>query len=128
MGKIVIADNGMIRDLDDLEFAEKIITLRNNKDEWVVIEELVKYWAQKAPDEVEAITVNVTEYRESLKDKTYGQTVGGKDQERRFKVSFPLTLQNMIRTLYSNEELPFDQKFYNKFAKKFPFFRIAEKT
>jgi len=128
MARILIADNGRVRNLDDVEFAENIIELRNNKDQWEVIDVLIKNWATRAPEEVEAISINVTEYREALKDKKYGQTIGGKDQERRLKLSFPVSLQGMIRTLYSVEELPFDQKFYNKFAKRYPFFAIAEKT
>lgn len=127
MARIYINDNGQIRDLEDVEFAEKIVELKEKKDPWVVLDELIKYWAKKAPEEVEAITVNVTEYKESLKDKTFGQTVGGKDHERRFKLSFPLSLQNMIRTQYKSDELKFDQAFYDKFAKRYPFFRVAEK-
>jgi hypothetical protein len=128
MGKIVIADNGQIRDLDDVEFAEDMIKLRNNKNQWEVIDALLKRWATLAPDEVEAISINVTEYKEALKDKEYGQTEGGKDQERRFTLSFPVSLQGMIRTLYSVEELPFDQKFYREFGKRYPFFKVAERT
>lgn len=127
MARIYINDNGQIRDFEDVEFAEKIVELKNKKDPWIVIDELLKHWAKKAPDEVEAIEVNVTEYKEALKDKVYGQTLGGKDQERRFKLSFPASLQLMIRTQYKADELPFDQAFYTKFATRYPFFKVAEK-
>lgn len=128
MARIFINDNGQVRDLEDVQFAEKIVELKKNKDPWIVIDELLKHWSKRVPDEVEAITINVTEYKEALKDKTYGQTAGGVDQERRFKLSFPLSLQNMIRTQYPPEELPFDQAFYSKFGKRYPFFRVAEKN
>lgn len=128
MARIFINENGQVRDLEDVEFVEKIIELKNTKDPWIVIDELLQFWAKKAPDEVEAITINVTEYKEALKDKVHGQTEHGKDQERRFKLSFPLGLQNMIRTLYSAEELAFDEKFYQKFAKRYSFFKVAEKV
>lgn len=127
MARIYINDSGQIRDLEDVEFAEKIVTMKATKDPWIVIDELLKYWAQRAPDEVESIEINVTEYKDSLKDKEYGQTVGGKDQERRFKLSFPMSLQNMIRTQYTADEVPFNQAFYSKFGKRYPFFQIAEK-
>jgi len=127
MARILINDNGQIRNLDDIELAEKIIKLKNTKDHWAVIDELVKVWAEKATDEVEAIQINVSQYKESLKDKVYGQTELGKDQERRFKLSFPTTLMLMIRTQYKHDELKMDEKFFHEFGRRYPFFKVAEK-
>jgi len=127
MPNIVIAENGKIRSLDDVEFAEDIVKKRNQKDPWTVIDTLVRTWAKRSPDEVEAVMVNVSQYRETLTDKQFGQTTLGKDQERRFTLAFPRTLMLMIRTMYKAEELPFDKKFFAAFAKKYPAFRVAEK-
>lgn len=128
MPKIFIADNGQIRNLEDVELAEKIIEKRAKKDPWAVIDELVQIWAKKAPDEVDAIQINVGQYRESLEDKKFGQTKLGKQQERRFKLSFPRTLMLMIRSVYKHNELEMDEKFFNEFAKRYPFFKVAEKS
>lgn len=127
MSQIIIEESGRLRDVADIELAEKIVKLRENKDPWMVIDELVKIWAKKAPDEAEMVLINVDQYRETMKDKQYGQTTLGKDQERRFKLAFPVTLQLLIRTQYKAEDLPFDSKFHIEFAKRYPAFRVAEK-
>lgn len=125
--KIVVADNGRIRNLEDIELAEKVIEMKNTKDHWTVIDELVRVWAKKAPDEEKAIQINVNQYRESLIDKKFGQTKLGKDQERRFKLSFPYTLMMMIRSVYKHDELKIDEGFFDEFAKRYPAFKVAEK-
>ncbi len=125
MVKIVVQDSGKIRDLNDIEIAEKVIEQRNKKDPWEVIDSLVKLWAERSPDDVTAIKVNVDQYRETLIDKKFGQTTGGTVQERRFTLAFPETLMLMIRTQYEVDELPFDQKFYHEFGKRYPFFKVA---
>lgn len=125
MGKIVVAENGQIRKIEDVEFAEKIIDLKNKKDSWAVIDELIKHWAEKAPDEEQALQINVGQYREQIKDKKFGQTLLGQDQERRFKLAFPYTLHQMIKSIYK-DEIQFDEKFFEEFAKRYPAFRVAE--
>ena len=127
MGKIFINENGRIRNFNDVELAEDIIKKKANQDPWVVIDDLINIWAKKSPDEVEALEINVDEYRESLVDKKFGQTLLGKDQERRFKLAFPKTLMLMIRSIYKSEELPMDEKFFTKFGEKYPVFKISEK-
>ena len=127
MGKILIAENGRIRKLADVELAEDIVKTRNQKDHWAVIDKLIKTWEERTPDEVQAIKINLEQYKEGLYDKEFGQTRLGKEQERRFSLVFPLQLQNMIRTLYSAEDVPFSKEFYRDFAKRYPRFRVAEK-
>lgn len=128
MGKIIITDGYKIRDYDDIEFAEKIIKKRKNSDPWSVIDELVKYWARRTPENVKAVMINVDQYKEQIKDKEFGQTFGGTDMERRFTLSFPYDLMMLIRTQYKSSELPFDRKFYREFAKRYPAFKVAEKN
>lgn len=127
MGKIVIADSGKIRNLDDIALVEDIIELKNKKDPWVVIDKLVNLWAKRAPDEEQAVQINVKQYKETLKDKEFGQTLMGQDQERRFTLSFPYSLMMMIRSVYKAEDLAMDNKFYAEFGKKYPAFKVARK-
>lgn len=127
MSQIIVEDSGKLRNVADIELAEKIIEKRNAGGEWAVIDELVKIWAKRVPDEAEAVLINVDQYRETLIDKKFGQTTLGKHQERRFKLAFPVTLQLLIRTQYKADELPFDEKFYQEFAKRYPAFKVAEK-
>lgn len=124
---IQILDNGISRKLEDVELVEKVIELRRKKDPWAVIHLMTIAWANKAPDEVDALMIGIKDYREDLVDPKYGQTKGGKDLERRFTLSFPKTLMRMIRTIYNSEELPMDAAFFKKFGEKYPSFRIAQK-
>ena len=127
MSKYIIEGNGKIRNSDDIELADKLVKMCKNKDQWAVIDELVKIWIKKSPEEAEAVKIDVKDQREILIDKKYGQTKGGKDMERRFQVLFPTQLMNLIRTLYKSDELPFDRKFYKEFVVRYPNFKIAEK-
>ncbi len=128
MSKIFIQENGKIRNIADVELAEDIIKKRNERDPWEVIDSLVKLWAERAPEDVEAMRINVEQYRETLADKRFGQTLGGKVQERRFTLAFPRTLMWMIRSQYKVEELPFDKEFYHEFGKRYPFFKVAQEV
>lgn len=127
MADIVVADSGRIRKISDLELAEDVIKAKNSKDNWTVIDKLVRAWAERAPEDVKAIEINLTQYRESLVDKEFGQTALGKDQERRFKLSFPYSLMMMIRSVYKHDEIKMDEKWFDEFAKRYPFFKVAEK-
>jgi acetylornithine deacetylase/succinyl-diaminopimelate desuccinylase-like protein len=124
---LYINENGIPRSYDDLEAVNKIVEARANKDHWEVIDLLLNLWAKKVPDEVDAVSINLDEYRESLDDKEFATTKGGQEMDRRFFLSFPKKLMLMIRTQYKNDELPFDKAFYQKFAKKYPFFMVSEK-
>ena len=127
MTKIFIQENGKIRNLQDVELAEKIVETRKNKDPWEVIDNLLKVWAERAPDDEKAVMVNVDQYREAQKDKVYAVTEHGKEQERRFTLAFPYSLQQMIRTQYKADVLPFDSKFFREFGRRYPAFRVAQK-
>jgi len=128
MSKLIVTETGRIVNSDSYELAERIDELRKKKDPWLVIDELVKAWQKKAPEEVEALKIDISEQRETLYDKKFGQTKGGKDMERRATLIFPMSLQLLIRTQYKADQLPMDKKFYRTFLKKYPQFAIAEKA
>ena len=121
-------DNGKLRKAEDVALVDKIIELKNNEGPWAVVDFLLKVWSERSPDEVKAIQIDVEEQREMLTDKKFGTTAGGKDIERRFKMLFPSNLSLMIRTIYKAEELPFDDKFFSEFAKRYPVFKVASQT
>jgi hypothetical protein len=128
MGQLLITEHGKIRKADDLELAEKIVETKQQKDHWAVIDELIKAWSERTPEQVQALKVEIDDHRETLVDKKFGQTLGGKDFERRFTLVFPITVQLMIRSVYKAEELQFDREFYKEFARRYPFFRIAQEV
>lgn len=117
----------IIVNANDAEFADKVMWARKKKGPWEVIDLLVSEWVKRSPEEFKAFKVTIKEDRETLADPKFGQTKGGKDQERRWIGLMPLMLQNLIRTQYSNSELPFTRTFFKKFYKKYPFFQIPEK-
>lgn len=128
MKDLYLDNNGMPRKYSDLEAANKIVDARKKGDIWEVIDLLVHLWAKRAPDEVRALSINIDEYKANQVDKEFATTKSGKDMERRLMLSFPTRLMLMIRTQYKADELQFDKIFYNKFAKKYPFFMVGEKN
>lgn len=128
MTNIVVQENGKIRRVEDIELAEKIVEARNTKDPWVVIDQMVKLWAARAPEEEKMMQVNVQQHRETQVDQEYGQTKHGQDFERRFVIAFPQSLMLLIRTQYKAAELQMDSKFYKEFAKRYPAFKVAQKV
>lgn len=124
---LIVEDNGKKRLKSDVEFADHIMKLKNQKDHWAVVEALIGRWIKDQPDESNALKIQLDDQRELLEDKIFGTTLGGKDFDRRYFCVFPLRLQQLLRAVYANEELTFDQDFYHEFAKRFPKFRVAEK-
>lgn len=124
---VYVIENGKVRKSSDVQFADKIAKLKRDQGPWAVIDELVKVWAQKAPDEEKALRIQIDEQRQLLKDQTYGTTTGGGDVNRRLTMMFPHTLQLMIRSQYKPDELPFDQPFYREFLKRYPMFKVPDK-
>ena len=124
---IIIDESGRLRSVNDIEFAEEIIKKRKGSDPWAVIEKLVRVWAEKSPEDVEAMRVNVNQYRETQHDQKFARTKGGGDMERRFTLAFPKTLMILIRTQYKSDELPFDSSFFREFGNRFPAFKVAQK-
>lgn len=124
---MLVEDNGKLRNADDVALADKIMDLREKGDPWPVIDELVKVWIKRSPEEEKAMMINVEDHREMLVDKEYGTTLGGKDMDRRFKLLFPQGVEFLIRAVYKSEELPFNKDFYIEFGKRYPGFRVAQK-
>ena len=126
MSDVYIAENGRLTKAEHAELSEKVFKLKNANDHWGVIDLLLKAWSEDAPEEVEALRIQIDDYKEKLIDKKFGQTKHGKDIERRFTLSFPRGLMLLIRTVYKPEELTFDKEFFGDFIKRYPYFRVAE--
>jgi len=128
MSKIYIDEKGRVIDKERADFADKIIELKAKKDPWLVIDELVGYWVESNPGEVQAVKIDVEDQRSMLMDKEFATTKGGKQMERRFKLLFPTTVMLLIRSVYPVSELKMDKEFYDEFARRYPGFKIAEKS
>ena len=71
--------------------------------------------------------VRIDDLRETRKDQEYGET-DDKNMSRRLIVLMPSDLQNMIRKLYTVQELPLDKAFFRKFAHRYEQFKIPDKV
>ena len=128
MGKLLLAENGKVRDANNIILAEEVFKKKKDGDHWGAIDLLLKAWSEIAEDEVQALEVQIESYRETLEDPKFGQTKGGKQLERRFTLAFPQRLMMMIRSIYKADELQFDREFFKEFAKRYPYFKVAEKS
>jgi hypothetical protein len=117
---------GAIRRADDVDFADRVLELKNKGEQWEAIEELVKHWSQDCPEEFNGFKVHVKNMRDTQIDPEFGQTKS-KEQERRMTLVFPLKLQAMIRAVYPVEELEMGSEFFEEFARRFKMFQIPDK-
>lgn len=112
-------------------FIERLMKLRNDKKTWDTIDEIVRFYRKKYPQE----------YKESIEisqglRQSRGDEWGRGDRELhkvareaswRMLLNLPFRLMAIIRKVYNEEELPFDRKFLKKFGTKYPEFLVPEK-
>lgn len=118
---------GKVRNARDALIADSVIKTKVNKGPWETIDELVKLWRERTPEEFQGFKVHLDNMREIQVDRKFGQTKGDKTMERRLTLIIPTSLQGMIRAVYKAHELPFDTKFFREFGRRYPFFRIPDK-
>lgn len=94
---------------------------------WDVIDEIINVHAKEHPEKWKAYVMQVEEARSSRKDSKFGST-GTKGSNLRYTLDIPEKVLLMIRMLYNPDELPMDRKFFLKFAKRYPKFKVAEKV
>lgn len=117
--------SGKVYKASDVDAIEYVLKLRKERDPWEVIEELIRIWMVKNPGEFQGFKIHLKDVKETRQDPKFGQTPD-KNMERRLTIVFPLTLQSLIRKVYSVEELPFDRNFFQEFAMRFRMFQIPE--
>lgn len=122
--------NGRLVPASSVAAADKLIELKkkNQNDIWPVVDELINIWSSLHPIEWKSIIVDIESSR-SRRYNDFGSapdTQGSGDLRRRLDIPEPI--EKAIRKLYSVEELPFDKKWYNKLWKRYPDFRISDKS
>ena len=114
----------------ELVFIDKYVTLKkkSGSNPWPVIEEAISDWKKIKPKEWEAFIVNVQDLRNTRKDKKYASTTdkvtGG---ILRYTLDIPYPVMRLIRAVYNVDELPMNKEFFLEFARKFPYFKVADK-
>lgn len=119
--KTVNPITGEIIDANKVEFIDRLIQMKNKRDKWDVIREIVEYWKKTRADEYESFLVDIDEKRRTRGDK-YGSTKGSR---MRYMADAPKPIIVIAKTLYKDIKL--DKQFFTEFAKKFPEFRVCEK-
>lgn len=129
MGLQVI-NNGVIRDSDHIHIVDHLLKLKKNKPFWEVVEEVVKAWKGRNPEEWESYVIHLDAVKKDQKVTGRGwRGVSRSDGiERSLVVDLPVWIDMCLRVLYRGDEVQFDKKFYRTFARKFPIFRIREKV
>lgn len=103
--------------------ADRLVTLRNSKTQWEVIDEVIKVWHATNPKEWKSHLIDMQDLKETRKNK-FAST---KDKSLRFLLDIPEKVIFMIRKLYTVEECPMDEKWMLKFARRYPKFVVADR-
>jgi hypothetical protein len=117
-----------------VQLADKLLQLKKTQNPWEVIKFVVKSWAGSNPKTWRSHIVHVKGIKDSRKVTRVGTkefTGVSKDKVTgaylRYTLDIPEKVIYIIRKLYTPEELPMDKKFYYKFGRLFPAFRISER-
>lgn len=116
-----------------VQLADKLIKMRSNKNPWKVIKFIVEGWISTCPKEYQSFILDLEQNKHTRKvtnvgGKQFSGVSKTKDGMLRYKMDIPVTVINLIRKLYSPQELPMDSKFYNKLGRMFPKFIISERV
>lgn len=121
---------GRQRDLSHLSAVEKLENLKktSGSNPWPVIEKCLEIWKSTNPRGWKAYLVEVQDVRETRKDSEFGSTV---DKETggtlRYTLDIPEKVMYMIRMMYTADELPMTRQFFQEWARRFPFMKVAQK-
>jgi hypothetical protein len=120
--------------LSHYKTADHLIKMKNTKDMWTVIGEVLRVWSKEKPREYKSFLVSHKDLKSSRKSSKVGHsrfTGVTRDKKTggilRFSYSIPVKVMTIIRKLYPAEVLNMDKEFFEEFGKRFPKFRISEK-
>jgi hypothetical protein len=122
---------GQPSNVNDVAAADALIRLKkkSGSNPWPVIEKCLEIWEKKHPQKYQSYVLYLDTIRETRKDKKFGSTTDAATGGiLRYTIDFPVHVMQMIRVMYSPDELPMNKEFFDAFGKRFPKFRIAEKS
>lgn len=121
--KVIDSSTGRINTTKDIQFADKVLTLKNTKGVWDVVDEIVSFWVHGNPDKYDSFITDL-EIKKSTRRDAFGSN---KAKSIRSTLDVPVRILSMIRSIYHADELPFDKKFFNTIWRRYPAFRVSEK-
>ena len=106
--------------------ADHLIDLKhkNQKDVWIVIDAIVEAWRKKHLDEWKSFIIE-TKKTSQTRTNEYG---ANKKAGLRYIVDCPEWIHHVIRKLYDPDELDMNKEFWQLFWKRYPVFRVSEKS
>ena len=106
--------------------ADYLIKLKqeNQTDVWAVVEAVIKLWREKEPSAWKSFIVSTEATRETRANK-FG---ANKKEGLRYTVDMPEWVMAVLRQLYTPDELPMDKEFFKAFWRKYPIFRVSERS
>lgn len=122
---------GHKRKWSDVSAVNELFRLKqaNGSNPWPVIEKILDVWKARPTQEWKAYLVQLGEIKATRKDRKFAST---KDKVTggylRYTLDIPERVIHMIRCMYSSTELNMNREFFREFGKRFPAFRIAEKS
>jgi len=122
---IIYNQYGEPRNTQDIEAASRLIKLKqkHGSDYWPVVEECLRIWAAKKPQEYKSFLLDLKDIQDTRRDKF----ASSETEMFRFTLDIPETVVFMLRKLYTTDEMPMDKEFFRKWARKFPKMKVAEK-
>jgi len=130
---MLVDANGQPYNLEAIALADRLIKAKHKyqKDSssesqsfWKVIDEVLEVWKETRPDEWESTIVDIRDARRS----TYNKFGASEKSSLRRTLDVPLFFERAVRYLYSVEELPFNKEWYHELWKRYPEFRVSEKS
>ena len=117
--------------------ADHLIELKHkySNDIWYVIGKVIEAWQKTNPQGYRSFIISHEQIKQTQKTYNIGtSSFSGVSKDKatggilRYTLDIPEKIIYMLRALYSPQELPFDRDFYAKFGKKFPQFKIMERS
>jgi hypothetical protein len=115
------------RKAKEVAFADRVIQAKN-KDPWEAIELMLDYWKQTNPEEYESFVIDVEGTRSSRANK-FGASKD-KNSGMRYTLDIPTQVWQMIVAVFGDKEIidPYSKNFFRDFGKRFPAFKVAERS
>jgi len=118
--------SGRVVDSRVAEGADRLLKTKAEKGLWPAIEECIRIWKGKNPEEWQSYLFYLKDIKTSRKTPL-AHSKDSRGRYLRYVVDVPQQVVKMIRVLYPPEDLKMDIKFWTKFGKKFREFMIPEK-
>lgn len=124
-------ETGKLVSSNTLQLTNQLLKFKEERNPWEVIDLCVKAFREKYPQRYKSYVVRLEGLREEEKETRVGNRYFkgvSKDKEHdaylAHTVDFPVWIMQLIRRIYSTDELIMDKEFFREFGARHPEFRI----